>query len=285
MTLRIARAALFAVLPAELLFAVLLMSGVPLPIPVIMVAEAAVVSVFILEVVTAYRLFRAERRSGANRSAAARATVHQLVPEQVRRIMAFDAKGMISLVLWVARRRDGVPPGATPVPYVREQTPSLLILLFVMVVETPATELLLRALDAPVALRSVMLVLDVYSIVLVLAIGAACVTRPHVVSATELRVRYGAFFDVRIPRDLISSVRLTRNYNETGMVTVKDGRLGVAVSSQTNVVIELTEPVTVIRPLGRRAEVTTVRFFADTPGSALTALQHIQHHNAVPYSP
>jgi hypothetical protein len=64
--------------------------------------------------------------------------------------------------------------------------------------------------------------------------------------------------------------------NESGMVTVANGRLGVAVSSQTNVIVELTEPITVIRPLGRRAEATTIRFFADTPGTALNALRPLQ---------
>jgi len=271
--LRIARAALFAVLPAELLLAVLLVSGVSLPAPVITVAELAVVSVLALEAVTAYRLFRAERRSGVSQRAAAQATVHRLVPEQVRRIMGFDAKGTVSLVLWVARRRNGVPPGATAVPYAGEQASTLVIVLFLMVVEALAVDLLLRALNAPHGLRALVLAVDAYSVLVGLAIGAACVTRPHVVSAEELRVRYGAFFDLRIPRDLISSVRLVRNYNESSMVTVKDGRLAVAVSSQTNLIVELTEPITVIRPLGRPAEATTVRFFADTPGAALTALR------------
>jgi hypothetical protein len=44
--------------------------------------------------------------------------------------------------------------------------------------------------------------------------------------------------------------------------------LTVAVGSRTNVTIELTEPLTVVRPLGRRAEVTRIRFFADEPGLA-----------------
>jgi glucose/arabinose dehydrogenase len=89
-----------------------------------------------------------------------------------------------------------------------------------------------------------------------------------VITADDLRIRYGAYFDLRVPHDKIASVRLTRNYNETGIVAVKDGLLTVAVGSRTNVTIELTEPLTVVRPLGRRAEVTRIRFFADEPGLA-----------------
>ncbi|MBP2703632.1 hypothetical protein JOL79_07440 [Microbispora sp. RL4-1S] len=193
--------------------------------------------------------------------------------EPVRRILGFDARGLVSLVLWVTRRRDGVSPGAVPVAYAGEQVPSALILLFVLAVETPAAEVLLRALGAPAALRALVLVADLYSIVFCLAVHAACVTRPHVVSETELRIRYGVFFDARIPRELISSVRTARDDNEPGMVSVRDGRLGVAVGSRTNVVVRLAGPVTVTRPLGRHADVIEVRFFADAPHTVTAALR------------
>lgn len=278
--LRAARAALFAVVPLEMLLVVLLVSGVPLPGPVIVVAELVVASMLVLEAVTAYRLFRAERRSGADRRAALRATFHLLVPVQVRRLVGFELKGLASVALWIARRRDGVPPGATPAPYAREQASIQLVLLFVMIVETVGIELLLRALDVPSGLRVAVLVADVYGIVYVLMLAAASVTRPHVVTAGELRIRSGVHFDLRVPRELISSVRLSRNYNESGMITVADRRLSVVVSSQTNVVVELTEPVTVVRPLGRRAEATTIRFFTDTPDALLTALRSPARHDA-----
>ncbi|MEU7896339.1 hypothetical protein AB0B45_26225 [Nonomuraea sp. NPDC049152] len=263
--LRLARAALYTVIPAELLLAVLLVSGVSLPTPVLLLAEAVVLGVLTLEAATAFRLYRTARGEGAERRAALLATVDLLVPVLVRKVMEFELKGMASLGLWVARRRHGVPRGATAVPYSKEQSTILLIMLFVMVVETVGIDLLLVALDVPSPVRVVVLVLDLYGIVFALAFGAACVTRPHVVTGDELRVRFGAYFDLRIPRELISSVRVSRNYNETGMIQVADGRLSVAVGSQTNVVVELAEPITVTRPLGRRETVTSVRFFADTP--------------------
>lgn len=271
--LKIARAALFAVLPAEALTVVLLVSGVALPESVLVVAELAVASVLVLEGVTAYRLFKAAIREGSARRTALRRTVDSLVPARVRRVMSFDVRGMVSLALWIARRRDGVPPGAVAVPYSREQSPFVLLILFVTVLETAGTEVLLRGLGAPAGLRTVMLVLDLYATTAVLAIWAAGVTRPHVVTGGELRIRSGAFFDLRIPRPLIASVRIAHNYNERGMISVEEGRLSVAVSSRTNVVVELAEPVTAVRPLGSEARVTTVRFFSDDPGLALEALR------------
>ncbi|MFC4534763.1 hypothetical protein [Sphaerisporangium dianthi] len=273
MTLAIARAALYAVIPAELLFAVLLLSGVAPPAPLIAVAEAAVAAALVLEAVVAGRLFRAARRRGMGRRAALRAVYEHMVPDKVRRVAAFDGNGLLSLVLWVARRRHGVPPGAVAVSYARQLTPVLTALLTVMIVETVGAELLLRAIGAPVWLRVTILVLDLYGVQFGLAHAAACVTRPHVVSAGELRVRHGVFFDLRVPRELITSVRVSPNYNESGMVRVKDGTLAVEVSSQTNVVVELSAPVTVVRPLGRRAEVTAIRLFADDPSAAVRALR------------
>ncbi|GAA3970384.1 hypothetical protein GCM10023085_60740 [Actinomadura viridis] len=273
--LRLARAALFAVIPAELVLAVLLLSGVALPVPLIVTAEAAVLAVLTLETATLLRLFRAARRDGADRRAALREAVRWLVPEKVRRLTGFEARGMASLYLWAARRRHGVPPGATAVGYSREERSTALLWLFAMAVETAGVDILLRGIGAPAELRYAVLVIDLYGLLIGLAVHAAAVTRPHVVSAGELRVRYAGFFDARIPRDRIAAVRAARNYNEQGVITVEDGRLAVAVASQTNIVVELTEPVAIVRPLGRRAEVTAIRFFADEPEAALQALRTV----------
>lgn len=198
----------------------------------------------------------------------------------LRRIAGFDAKGMTSIGLWLTRRRDGVPPGAVAFSYAREQSTMTMVLVAVMVVEAVAVELLLQAMGVTAWIRVPVLVLDLYGVVFVLGMAAACVTRPHVVTGQELRIRHGAFFDLRIPRALVSSVRVTRSYNETGTVTVRDGRLAVAVSSQTNVVVHLSEPVTAVRPLGAEAEVSVVRFFADDPAAAVAALRLAEEREA-----
>lgn len=150
-----------------------------------------------------------------------RAAYERLVPVQVRRIMGFDLKGTASLALWAARRRD-VPPGAVAVGYSREQSTTMLMFLFAMVVEPVGLEFLLRALDRPDAVRVTVFVVDLYSVLIVLTVIAACTTRPHFVSPDELRLRYGVFFELSVPRGLITSVRVSRNYDETGLVARAD---------------------------------------------------------------
>lgn len=278
---RLARGVLYALVPAELLLLVLLLSGVPLPGPLVVVAEILVAAALGVEVLAAYRLFRVARQAGASRRVAVRTVHERLVPEPVRRLVGFDVKNLVSLALWVTGRRHGVPADGTAVPYTGPQTGMTVVLLVVMVVEMVAVEILLRGLGAPVSLRTLLLVVGGYGVLTVLSVVAAIVTRPHVITADEVRIRYGAFFDLRVPRRLIAEVRQIRRYDESGTVRVDGDRLAVAIGAQTNLLLELTEPVTATRPLGRRVEVRTVRFFADDPAPALAAL----HQRLEPVSP
>ncbi|MDI1464008.1 hypothetical protein QEZ54_23770 [Catellatospora sp. KI3] len=279
MMLRTARAALYTALPLEAGIMVLLVSGVALPPPVVTAVEVLVLGVLLLEAAALWQVYRTRRRGGDDPRAALRGAYEQLVPVQVRRLMSFDAQGMVSLVLWVTRRRHGVPPGATAVSYYREVTVLMLGFLTASVIELVGVEILLRSWHAPGGLRAVVLGIDAYGILIALAVIACYVTRPHVVSADEIRIRHGAFFDLRIPRTLVKAARHRVNRNETGMLRVEDGVLALAVNSQTNLVVELSAPVPATRPLGRQVEVHTIRFFADDPTTAYAALR-TDHHPA-----
>lgn len=117
----------------------------------------------------------------------------------LRRIAGFDVAGMVSLALWVTRRRHGVPPGALAVSYSRAQSATMVLLLVIMAVEVVVVEVLLRAYDVSAAIRVPILFIDLYGLLVGFAVVAACVTRPHVVTGRELRIRYGAFFDLASP--------------------------------------------------------------------------------------
>ena len=189
------------------------------------------------------------------------------------RIVGFELKGLAAIAAWLVRRRHGVPDGAVALAYGKEQSFMMCLMAFAMAVETVVVDLLLAALDVPDLLRHGVLIADLYGLLYVLMLTAACATRPHVVTADELRVRYGVHLDLRVPRELVTVVRTGRAYHQGGMITVAGGRLTVAVSSQTNVTVELARPVTVVRPLGRRAEITSIRFFAQDPEAAAAALR------------
>ncbi|MEV0622959.1 hypothetical protein AB0I81_57245 [Nonomuraea sp. NPDC050404] len=191
----------------------------------------------------------------------------------VRRVLEFEGQGLAAIGMWLLRRKHGVPPGSTVATYSKEQTFTLTLFAFAFAVETVVADLLLVSFGVTGWVRYAVLVADLYGLLFVATMAAGSVTRPHVVTADELRIRYGHYFDLRVPRELITSVRTSRNYNETSMVSVKGERLALAVSSQTNVTVELSEPITAVRPLGQRVEITSIRFFADRPETLLAALR------------
>ncbi|MFJ3972454.1 hypothetical protein ACIPYR_30500 [Streptomyces parvus] len=264
------RIAMWAVLPGELALVVCLVAGVRIPGGVLLAAEALVVGMLALEAYVMWPLYAARRRAGDTRREAGLAVVRAAVPVALRQLVVHEFRALHSLGLWSARRRHRIPEGARPFSYTEPQTGIMWAFLFVSVVET-----VVLALVIPWPLvHAIVLVVDVYGIVIVLALHAAAVTRPHLVEADgSLRLRYGALFDLRVPADAIASARVERRFPDGGPVRVdEDGTLDLAVGSRTTVTVELTGPVEFVRPLGRRGSARTLRFHADDPRAAVAAL-------------
>ncbi|WP_413098790.1 hypothetical protein [Streptomyces sp. Inha503] len=200
----------------------------------------------------------------------AKGVAETLIPLVARRLLLHEARALHSLGLWVLRRRHQVPEGALAVAYTGPQTAMMYGMIFVSVIETVGLALVI---PWPVV-HAILLVIDVYGVVLILALHAACVVRPHVVGSDgSLRIRYGALFDLRVPAATIATARVDRRYPDGRLVRLgPDGVLDLAVGSQTTVTVELTEPVPFVRPLGRRGVARTLRFHADDPRAAVAAL-------------
>jgi hypothetical protein len=274
MSTRAARAAAWVMLPAEGALLVCVMAGVRIPAAVLVVAEALVATVLALEAVVLRRLYAARRRAGDSRREAVRGAVHTLVPAVARRLVAHEIQSLYSLVLWVLRRRHQVPDGALAVAYTGPQTATMYGLLFVCVIET-----VLLALVIPWPLvHAILLVVDVYGMVMVLSLHAACVVRPHVVGSDgSLRIRYGALFDLYVPAATVAAARVERRYPDGGLMQLSaDGVLDLAVGNQTTVTVELTEPVEFVRPLGARGFARALRFHADDPYETVAALTRVR---------
>ncbi|MCX4566604.1 hypothetical protein OOK48_09580 [Streptomyces viridodiastaticus] len=179
-------------------------------------------------------------------------------------LVRHEARLLASLALWLARRTHGTR-GGTAFGYARGEATTMFGLAFVCVVETVAMSALLG--DWP-TLHAVVLFLDVYTVVLVVALYAASAVRPHVVGPDGLRVRRAVRVDLRIPRELITSVR--RELRMTHEPA--DGELNLAVGSRTTVTVELAEPVAHRSFLGRTRDVRVVRFHADDADGLVRAL-------------
>ncbi|MFF7077624.1 hypothetical protein [Streptomyces lavendulae] len=271
--LRAARIAAAAVIPGELLLAVCPAAGVRLPGWLPPAVELLVCAVLLLQAWVLRSLYAAARARGLTPREARRAAVRAAVPESVRRLLLHELRAIASLGRWTVRRTHGVRPGDLAAAYTGPQTAMMYGLLFVSVIETVG----LAVLIPWPAVHRVLLVLDVYGVLLVLALHAACVTRPHVVRPDgSLRIRYGALFDLAVPPDAVASVRVERRYPEGRLVTLsEDGVLDLIVGGQTTVTLELNRPLEFRRPLGARASARTIRFHADDPRALVGALRRL----------
>lgn len=266
--------ALWVVVPAEFTLVVCLLAGVDVPTPVILAAEVVVLTLVVAEAVLVRRHYKAARLAGAERRAAFVGAVEAAVPATVRRLIVNELRGMTSLVRWAGRRVHGVREGDLAAAYTGPQTAMMYGLLFVSVVETVALAILI---PWPLV-HMILLVLDVYGVLMVLALHASCVTRPHVVGADgSLRVRWGALFDMTITGDRIGSARVERRYPDGSLIRIDEpgGTLDLIVGGQTTVRVELTEPVEFVRPMGARGTATVVRFHADDPAALVARLTHL----------
>ncbi|MEU9237475.1 hypothetical protein [Streptomyces subrutilus] len=268
---RMARGAAAAVVPGELVLVCCLVAGVRLPGWAVAAAEVLVLAVLLLEAWVLRSLYAAARARGAGPRAAWWQAVHTVVPVQVRRLLRHELRAAASLGWWVLRRKHAVRAGDVAAGYTGPQTAMMYGMVFVSVVETVA----LAVLIPWPAVHRVVLVLDVYGILILLALHAACVTRPHVVRPDgSLRIRYGALFDLVVPPDAVASVRVDRRYPQGRLVTLsEDGELDLIVGSQTTVTLELTRPLPFTRPLGAVGEARTIRFHADDPRALVGALR------------
>ncbi|MEU8782842.1 hypothetical protein [Streptomyces sp. NPDC048637] len=268
---RAARVAAATVLSGELALTVCLVAGFRPPGWALAGAEALVLVVLLLEAWVLRSLYAAARARGADRRAAWRAAVREAVPVTVRRLVINELRALASLGRWVRRGTHGVRPGDLAAAYTGPQTAMMYGLLFVLAIETVGLAFLI---PWPVV-HGVLLVLDLYGVVLVLALHAACVTRPHVVRPDgSLRIRYGALFDLAVPPDAVASVRVDRRSPEGRLITLsEDGVLDLIVGSHTSVTLELNRPLPFTRPLGATEEAHTIRFHADDPRTLVSALR------------
>ncbi|MFF9064747.1 hypothetical protein ACF09E_05225 [Streptomyces sp. NPDC014891] len=245
---RLLRPLAYAVLPAEVVLAVLLVGGFRIPAAVWAGVELLVGALLLAEVLAYLRL----RRRGLSR----REVLAALVPAPVLRIVGHELRIMACLGRWAARRPHGVEGVDGVFPHARDQAALMYGFAFVCVVETVGLSYLLA--DWP-AVHAVVLVLDVYTVLFVLGLHAAAATRPHTLTGEVLRLRQAAHVDVSVPLGLIASVRHDPVFSHERA----EGELNLAVGSQTSLTVELAGPIDVPRFFGPPRPVRLIRFHAD----------------------
>ncbi len=231
-------------------------------------AMAVPVLILAAALATAYRR---HRRDGLGRRAAVHAVVADAVPLAVRKLAVHEVTLFTSTLRWLARRRHGVRAGDTAVPYASGGAAIMAVFGFASLVET----VVLAVVIPWPAVRTIVLILDLWGVYFLVALYASCVVRPHVVHADgSLRLRYGALLDIRIAAQDIAGARVERRWARGTLAAVDaDGCAALSQGGHTTVTVQLTRPVAFTRPLGKPAQARTFRYYAADPAAAVAALR------------
>lgn len=191
------------------------------------------------------------------------AFVRELKPAVVARAAAFEI-GVLAYIMFVWRMPDG-----TSFSYHRQNGTRalLIILLFLLGVETIVLHLLLALLNEIVALIAT--ALSIYFAMQVLAHLKAVSLRPIVVTDQDLFVRCGILGDVVIPRVNIDSVEPIIGITDTAAFDL----LPIGKMSQPNVRLHLREPATVYGIYGLAKPVKRLQISVDDPAGFADAIR------------
>ncbi|GAA1340561.1 hypothetical protein [Saccharothrix algeriensis] len=191
---------------------------------------------------------------------------------RARRALLHQARGVASLWWWVRGRRQDVGPGDVALGHARDRTSMTVALAGVLAVEAAVVGFLVP--------WPAVHVLDALAVLQVLGVAAIAVTRPHYLHDDVLVLREGALFEVRVPLASVAAVRVDRRLHSgrTRELTARPGpeggaELSIAAGNQTDVLLVLSEPVTVADPGGPTGEAVAVRFRADEPHAAVAAIK------------
>lgn len=201
-----------------------------------------------------------------------------IVRTQLRRLARLAREALLlelalylSLARWLLRRPD-VPAGAQPIGYSQLAAPVVALWIFGSAVEVVVADVLLSRLLP--ALRMPVLFIGVWGLLWMLGLLASYRVRPHLLTATELRIRSGARTRAEVPVDTIRSTSLAE-HDLPGVVRslhVEDDLLLVGVSSRTNLRLELTGP-TPVRTNKGTVTVSRVGLWVDDPRATAAQLR------------
>lgn len=205
------------------------------------------------------------------------------VPGLLRHAVVFELTMYRNLLRWMFRR-PSIGPGDEPVGYAQLITPVMSLWIFASASEMPLMHILLPWRTAQI----VSVVLGVWTLVWMLGALAGLRVHPHLMSESELRVRNGAFVDVRLPWSAIASVTTkevgfpTTLRSLQPLETDSGTDLRVGVSGRVNIQAQLRAPLVVPTRKGELA-VSQVSFWVDHPRQvAVRIRERVESHAGAP---
>ncbi len=190
----------------------------------------------------------------------------------VRSVASFAYRAVryeIRLYISLARclmRRPNVPADAVPIGYAKATTPVVWLWIFASALEIP----LIHVLIPWDTVRIIGLAIGVWGLIWMLGLLASLHIYPHLLNASQLRVRNGPSIALAVPWDSIDSLTPRRADLPSSARTFQPEHtdsgthLRIGVSGQVNVHATLVAPLTVSTPRGPM-EIVELSFLVDDP--------------------
>lgn len=239
------------------------------------VIELLLVAAVLGHTAQALRRFRAGRAAGLDRWSAAENALARLVPRRLAQLILLEACFWACLARWVSRRHQGRDPFAFS--YHRGRRAVTTTMFTLVLVEGAAVEILLALVVPHTSWPWIALAAHLYGLVWLLGLHASLVTRPHLLSTRELRLRDGVHCEVLVPRDAVRDARLVTRpgFGRSGCTIDESQHTATLAHGDINVAIALRpgRPITV-NGVPADTALTTLWITVDNPTGLIRALRH-----------
>lgn len=195
----------------------------------------------------AVRSVRGARATGRDIWSASEDGLAQLMPRRLAHLILIEVRHWAALGRWLTGRHDGQEPMAFG--YHQGMRPLIWVIVALVAVEGAVVELVLLIALPHTPWPWISLALHVYSLILVIGLLAAMITRPHLLVGEELRLRDGVFAEIVIPVAAIRGARATHHSNmgRSGFKVDHEHQTATLAHSDATVAVSLDTalPITV----------------------------------------
>jgi hypothetical protein len=248
------------------------LTGFQLPVtllPVLVGLEVLLAAIVLARLAGAARTARRQRTPGDPWEVTLEATISNLAPGPIGGLVVSEARIFVTFGRWLGMRLFHRP--ATGYSYHRDLILIGWAMLFAL--SAPAEMILLHLLIPWAPVRWVLLALEIYGLLWLLAIGVSFGTLRHQIDGRSVRLRLGLLADIHLSRSTITRVTSDVRRTERSLgLEVEDETATLAVNGKTNLVMEVASPVRVRRLFGLSEPVRVIRFHADEPAAFMAAL-------------
>jgi len=184
-----------------------------------------------------------------------------VMPAPAARLLVMEFRLWDSLYAWMRRR----PLGSDAFAY-HSRSPIGLVMGIVLLT-TPLEIAVIELLIPWPWLRIVTLVLALYAVLWLIMLFASLRSIPHRLTPEGLDLRYGALAGAFIPYERIAEahVMMAQPPKTGDGLQVVDDKAYLAVGGETNLVVRLSEPMSLDKTLGQTPPVQEIHFVTDEP--------------------